>query len=239
MTQLLASVTNKQEAMLALEAGADIIDLKNPDQGALGALPLPVIAEVVRAVTGLRPTSATIGDLPMQADLLVQAITQTAETGVDFIKIGFFGNVDHESCVSAMRPLTARGLKLVAVQFADQQPHINLLSTLKTAGFYGVMLDTCVKDGSCLLDHMPFAQLQAFVQTANASSLYCGLAGSVQISHVPALLPLQPDYLGFRGALCLNSDRKSTIIKHKVKELHNVLHKNNISLADSHKAQAA
>ena len=34
MTQLLASVTNKAEAMLAMSAGADIIDLKNPAAGA-------------------------------------------------------------------------------------------------------------------------------------------------------------------------------------------------------------
>ena len=37
MIQLLASVTGPQEALIASASGADIIDLKNPADGALGA----------------------------------------------------------------------------------------------------------------------------------------------------------------------------------------------------------
>ena len=40
MSKLLISVTSAEEALLALEGGADIIDMKNPLEGALGALPL-------------------------------------------------------------------------------------------------------------------------------------------------------------------------------------------------------
>ena len=40
MTRMLASVATLQEARLAAECGVDIIDLKNPAAGALGALPL-------------------------------------------------------------------------------------------------------------------------------------------------------------------------------------------------------
>ena len=239
MTQLLASVTSKHEAMLALAAGADIIDLKNPGSGALGALPLPVINEVVHAVAGIRQTSATIGDLPMHPALLAEAIARTAETGVDFVKIGFFGNGDAKACLSAMEPLASQGLKLVAVLFADQNSDMSLLPELKAYGFYGAMLDTCVKDGRSLLDHTTLAELQLFVQLAKANALYCGLAGSVQILDVPRLLPLQPDYLGFRGALCHGSDRKSTLNEYQVKELRNMLHKSNTPATDWPKAQAA
>ena len=38
MTQLLISVKNVKETLIALDAGVDIIDLKDPDNGALGAL---------------------------------------------------------------------------------------------------------------------------------------------------------------------------------------------------------
>ena len=47
MTGMLASVATLAEARLVEESGVDIIDLKNPAEGALGALPL---AEVVRIV---------------------------------------------------------------------------------------------------------------------------------------------------------------------------------------------
>ena len=41
--KFLASVTCLNEAQLVLDANVDIIDLKNPAEGALGALPLETI----------------------------------------------------------------------------------------------------------------------------------------------------------------------------------------------------
>ena len=59
MTQMLASVTSTAEALLALEWGADIIDLKNPSDGALGALPFETIRDIVKIIDGRRLASAT------------------------------------------------------------------------------------------------------------------------------------------------------------------------------------
>ena len=49
-TQLLISVTSIEEASFALENGADIIDLKDPSAGALGALPIDEIKLIVSFV---------------------------------------------------------------------------------------------------------------------------------------------------------------------------------------------
>ena len=49
-TQLLISVTTIEEAKIALESGADIIDLKEPGLGALGALPIETIQAIVTYV---------------------------------------------------------------------------------------------------------------------------------------------------------------------------------------------
>jgi dihydroneopterin aldolase len=65
MTLFLASVRDAAEAEMALACGADIIDLKDPSQGALGAVSLDAIASTVRCVAGRAPVSATIGDLPL------------------------------------------------------------------------------------------------------------------------------------------------------------------------------
>ncbi|MDP3309000.1 (5-formylfuran-3-yl)methyl phosphate synthase, partial [Methylotenera sp.] len=87
MTQLLISVTSIEEAKIAIENGADIIDLKDPNQGALGALSIVQINSIVTYVNAQDiakvRTSATIGDLPMQADLISRHVAELSKTKVD------------------------------------------------------------------------------------------------------------------------------------------------------------
>jgi len=66
MTLFLASVRDAGEAEMAMTAGADIIDLKDPHSGALGALNLKTIASCVRSIARRAPVSATVGDLPLE-----------------------------------------------------------------------------------------------------------------------------------------------------------------------------
>jgi uncharacterized protein (UPF0264 family) len=227
MTQMLVSVSNVQEALIALEAGADIIDLKNPAKGALGALPLTVIQEIVAAIDGRKPVSATIGDLAMEPELLVCATAHTEILGVDIIKLGFFGAVNHRQCIKALQPYAAKGLHLVAVLFADQKPDFDLLPELEKVGFLGVMLDTASKDGSSLLDYLAPDDLLDFVKMARSCKLQSGLAGSIRLEHVSTLTALRPSYLGFRGAMCANLQRNSPISRFKVMEIKEVLYKSN------------
>ena len=94
MSQLLVSVNNLEEAKLVLSKNVDIIDLKSPKSGALGALSIQEITEIVDCIKRQDKSklmTATIGDLPMQPNLLLQAAQKVAETGVDIVKIGFFG----------------------------------------------------------------------------------------------------------------------------------------------------
>jgi hypothetical protein len=48
---------------------------------------------------------------------------------------------------------------------------------------------------------VPAEALARFVAAARRQGLLAGLAGSLSAADVPALLPLAPDYLGFRSAL--------------------------------------
>ena len=100
MSGMLASVCNLEETQLVQDAGVDIIDLKNPDEGALGALDLPVIEEIVAHVNGLTPVSATIGDLPFDAPVIEPVIKRMALTGVDIIKVGVFGKTADSHWIS-------------------------------------------------------------------------------------------------------------------------------------------
>jgi uncharacterized protein (UPF0264 family) len=224
LIKMLASVTSVEEARMALDAGADIIDLKNPAQGALGALSLQVIDDIVREVAGRRPISATIGDLPMQPELVLRMAESIAATGVDMLKIGFFGSQGHLECIRAVTALTAGGQRIVAVLFADEMPGLSLLPALASARFHGVMLDTAHKIGGRLPDHLSLAELRQFVQQAKSLGLLTGLAGSLSENDIELLVPLAPDYLGFRGALCEKSSRTNALNPARVKHLLGVLH---------------
>jgi uncharacterized protein (UPF0264 family) len=61
MTRVLASVKNLNEALVAAASDVDLIDLKSPDRGSLGALPVAEIEAIVSLLQGSRPISATIG----------------------------------------------------------------------------------------------------------------------------------------------------------------------------------
>ena len=198
---LLASVADLAEVELALPR-ADLVDLKDPARGALGAWPHDRLRAAVRLVAGRRPVSATVGDLPPRADLLAAAARATAATGVDLVKLGFFAGVDHQALARALRPVAEEGIALVAVLMADQEPDLDLADTLASAGFRGVMLDTADKGAGPLLRHRPVAALARFVAAGRAHGLLTGLAGSLRREDVAILAPLGPEFLGFRGALC-------------------------------------
>jgi (5-formylfuran-3-yl)methyl phosphate synthase len=60
---LLVSVRSADEALTALAGGADVIDVKEPNRGSLGAADMSTIREVVRAVDGRAPVTAALGEL--------------------------------------------------------------------------------------------------------------------------------------------------------------------------------
>jgi len=210
VTRFLASVADADEAAIALAHGADVIDAKNPAAGALGALPPEAVQAIVAAIDARRPVSAVTGDLPMQPDLVVAAATALASTGVDFVKIGLFAQDGREACIRALAPL-ARSVKLVGVLFADQGFDLKLLPLLAASGFAGAMIDTAQKGGQRLLDHLGPAQLVGFVEACRELGLLSGLAGSLEAPDIPRLVPLAPDFLGFRSALCGANGRSGPI----------------------------
>ncbi|MFI3186105.1 MAG: (5-formylfuran-3-yl)methyl phosphate synthase [Methylococcaceae bacterium] len=224
MTGMLASVNSVEEAVLVLTAKVDIIDLKQPALGALGALETPLVKKIVEAINGRCPVSATIGDLPMQPELIYNAVTAMAATGVDYIKIGFFPGGDWQGTLVELAKFTFPRLSmgtvdLIAVLFADTQPDFTMISALKNAGFRGVMLDTMNKKNGSLTQVMSKTDLAQFVSRAKDQSLLCGLAGSLRREDIDELMTYQPDYLGFRGALCLGHNRTAEINKQSVLQI--------------------
>jgi uncharacterized protein (UPF0264 family) len=230
MTGMLASVSNLQEAKIALQENVDIIDLKDPSQGALGAVTTEISQEVVEFVSGQCLVSATIGDLPMQATLIGKAIATMASTGVDIIKVGVFDDLTDE-VIASLKQQAIKGAKgsngkqftIVIVFFVDKGLDSEKISDLAKAGIRGVMLDTADKMKGNLRTHMQDKEIQSFVTHAKSYGLLAGLAGSLKASDINPLLVLEPDYLGFRGALCLDSSRIQALNSSYVRNIRSLI----------------
>jgi (5-formylfuran-3-yl)methyl phosphate synthase len=206
MTLLLASVRSAGEAEMAIGAGADIVDLKDPGAGALGAVAFEVIDACVGATRGRVPVSATIGDLPLEGERVRAAVLATAARGVDYVKLGLFPGGDAERCLEGLAPLTPE-IRLILVLFADALPEFDAVGLAARIGAAGVMLDTLGKTGVSLPDLASPGKLGALIDSARARRLMIGFAGSLGAGHVPGLVALGPDLLGFRGALCRDGKR--------------------------------
>ena len=63
MTRLLVSVRSADEALQAVAAGVDLVDVKEPSRGSLGRADWSQTLAILRAVAGRRPVSAALGEL--------------------------------------------------------------------------------------------------------------------------------------------------------------------------------
>lgn len=211
MPLFLASVADVGEAAAALAAGADIIDCKNPATGVVGALAIETITAIVAAVGGRRAVSATIGDLPLDPAVIRHAAAATAKTGVDYVKLAFFPGGAPAETIAELAETPLAGARLVGMLLADRAPDLALLPLMARAGFAGAMLDTAEKGRGGLLAAQSPDFLRRFIAAARDNGLFAGLAGSLKAGDLAELLPLDPDLLGFRGALCRGAERSGRL----------------------------
>lgn len=232
MTKILVSVTSIEEAKVAIECGADIIDLKDPAQGALGALSLDTVQKVAAFVNALgdgdkKVISATIGDLPMIPSLLFERVAALSKTKVDIIKIGFFqGDAefpDYQACLDVLKPVAGSGVLLIAVLFLEQSYPEWLIDAIINAGFHGVMFDTADKNGKTFLNYISIEKIKSTVKKIQAAKLLFGLAGSLNLQHLPMIKKIELDYVGFRGGVCVNLQRVSKLDRIKIQEIRKSL----------------
>lgn len=225
--RLLASVVAPDEAIIAMNAGADIIDAKDPSSGALGSLDTAMLCSIRAAVPPTIPLSATTGDISVdEPERIVNEIARVAATSVDVVKIGIFGTAPASKLIAA---LTAHNDEAhafgrrVAVLLADCSPDWKLVAQLPAAGFSGVMLDTANKSSGGLLDVIPRREIEMFITAAHSAGMFAGLAGALRLRHIPEVKALGPDVVGFRGALCRGRDRTARIDVDAVREVRNAL----------------
>ena len=122
--RLLVSVTDADEARVAAEAGVDIVDVKNPAEGSLGAPGPGVIRRVREVVPPERPVSAAIGDLPNLPGTAALAALGAARSGAAYVKVGLWGTSATDEAVAvlrAVRDAVDGGAAVIAAAYADAE----------------------------------------------------------------------------------------------------------------------
>ena len=99
---LLISPINHDEAIESIEGGADIVDVKNPKEGSLGANFPWVIKDIRELTPSDMLVSATLGDVPYKPGTVSLAAMGALVSGADYIKVGLYGPSNYEEAVEVM-----------------------------------------------------------------------------------------------------------------------------------------
>jgi uncharacterized protein (UPF0264 family) len=232
---LLISPINAEEALESIEGGADIVDVKNPKEGSLGAN-FPWVIKNIREITpeGMH-VSATLGDVPYKPGTVSLAAAGAVVSGADYIKVGLYGTKNYdealevmENVVKSVREFDEDAL-VVASGYADAHrvgavDPMEIPRVAADAGADLAMVDTAVKDGKTLFDFMDVEKLQKFNDTIHEYGLKSALAGSVKKDQLKLLHDIGCDVVGIRGAACTGGDRNNgRIDRTAVKELKDMI----------------
>jgi (5-formylfuran-3-yl)methyl phosphate synthase len=226
MTKLLVSVRNAAEARIALAGGADLIDVKEPLRGALGAADAATIESVVTEVAGRVPTSAALGELRLRGRLAASSVGR-----VDYAKFGLAGCLGRSDWTSrlqaAIGSLPGRVVP-VAVAYADWKSACapdpwEVLSRGESLGCRALLVDTFDKLAGSLGRHISPADLQRLIWAARGAQLICVVAGGLGPREIDDVLPLGPDYIGVRGAAC-RGGRTGQLDAASVRRLADLVH---------------
>ena len=226
----LITVTDTQEAEKVVGTGSDIIDIKNPAEGSLGANFPWVIRGIIEKVPDGQMTSVAIGDVPDLPGTVSLAAASAAKLSPDFVKIGLKGTRDFDSAVDLLKKCR-RAVKevdgdvnVVGAAYADHEKFEGLEPSKlpeigEEAGVDLVMIDTAFKDSGGLFSHMDEEELSDLVDEAHSRGLETALAGSLRMGDVEKVGRTGADILGVRGAVCEEDDRESSLSSGKAEKL--------------------
>jgi len=219
--RLLVSVTDASEARVAVEGDVDIVDVKNPAEGSLGAPGPGVIEQVREVVPPERPVSAAIGDLPNLPGTAALAALGAARSGAAYVKVGLWGTSTTEEAVAVLRAVRDAldgGATVIAAAYADAErvsggplPPRAVVAAARQAGVGGCLLDTAVKDGRGLFEWITAEALEALVAEGHAAGLEMALAGALRAEDLAAVRAAGADIVGVRSAACRDGRRTAPL----------------------------
>jgi uncharacterized protein (UPF0264 family) len=230
--KLLVSVTDVAEARLAVAGGVDVVDVKNPAEGSLGAPAPGVIAQVRDVLPGELPLSAALGDLPCLPGTAALAALGAVRSGATYVKLGLWGAAgpdDAAAVLRAAREAVDGAAAVIAVAYADaarvpSRPlaPADLVAVARRAGVSGCLIDTAIKDGRGLLSWLAAGALAELVADAHDAGLEMALAGELRAEDLPAVRAAGADIAGVRSAACHGGRRTAALDPARIERLRAV-----------------
>jgi hypothetical protein len=219
----------------AVAGGADIIDVKNPLEGALGANYPWVIKRIKEITPKNLEVSCTLGEIGNFPGSVSLAALGAASLGIDYIKVGLYGIETPEEAIFLLQNVNRAAkecnpkIKIAVAGYADAErigaihplliPEIAHKAQVEVA-----MIDTSIKDGKNLFDYLSIESLKKFINSTHGFGLEAALAGSLRKQDLPVVYGLGADIAGLRGAACTNNNRVTGQITRKlVSELVSVV----------------
>jgi uncharacterized protein (UPF0264 family) len=200
-------VRSVAEALAALAGGANIIDVKEPSNGPLGAPRVGLVGEIVEAIGGRAPITVAAGELIEGSE---RAIDLARVPGVSMVKLGLsrLGDADRRRRLLGelcdQRPV---GVGLTPCVYADaaeaQGPEPEeLLDEAARLGFGWLLVDTWRKEGAGLFHSLDPRRVGALVERGRERGVAVALAGQLRGDTLVTAARLGAPLIGVRGAVC-------------------------------------
>ncbi|MHC1627671.1 MAG: (5-formylfuran-3-yl)methyl phosphate synthase [Candidatus Nezhaarchaeales archaeon] len=223
--KILISVVDPNEAIDALAGGADIIDVKDPSKGSLGAPDVLVINSIKKTLPSDVVVSIALGDNPRDEHVI--ELASIAEShAINYVKAGSLGLKDINDAINAYRSIKSgvSRVKLVAVAYADYHitrclSPMEVLDAAYKSDFEVFMIDTLVKNGRSTFDYLDRKRLLEIKEKAHEKGMLFALAGSLSLNHADEVSMIRPDIVGFRGAACNGNRVKGKVSRVNVELL--------------------
>ncbi len=222
-TNLLISLRKLDELSEEIINEVDILDLKDPISGSIGAWDLQDIKTAILRFKNKIEISATLGDIFMNKKFIIK-LKQFDELNLNYIKFGLLSE-ELNNLFDKIKFLgdSKYKTKLVCVVFVDFFDHVKLvyerLDLFDSCGIKYIMLDTYYKNNGDLLNFCNISNLNRFISKCKTFDIKIGLAGSLKENQIPVLIKLKPNILGFRSAICKFNERMSEVDLIKIKKI--------------------
>ncbi|GAA4422222.1 (5-formylfuran-3-yl)methyl phosphate synthase [Bremerella cremea] len=202
--QLLVSVRNEKEATIAAQNGVDRIDLKEPNQGSLGATTSVIWQQVVEQWHQGFPISVALGELheATYGDV-VPAETNSVKVGLSRCRTRNDWQQELKNVYERMPASITRVMVYYADEHLAESPDFVTLLRLSQQLLCGIFLiDTFDKSAGNVFAHLSITRLiEMRKQVADIDTSFA-LAGSLRTTDLQLVARINPDIVAVRGAVC-------------------------------------
>lgn len=234
MPLLLVSVRSATEARLALEAGVDVLDVKEPSLGSLGAASDDVLAEIgqIAANRPGRLFTAALGEL---TDLVDSSRLPAIPASFGLLKVGLSGcrslsdwpmqwaRVRESIGSRAGKRFDWAGVAYVDEREADAPPVEDVLKAAIEAKCRFLLLDTWSKSEGRLTDFFSDRALVELGRKCRETGLQLAVAGRLRFEDLSDSLIAAADVVAVRSAVCRNQQREGAIDPEAIQKWRSVL----------------